>query len=199
MYCKCVETLNREEKNSEVLRVINHAIVLKFDTSKLIILSDLDKTRCISINTVKYNIYKGINFICLCRIARITENVTLKLATDYLLELVRIEQFERHSEVFKLKHTKHREGCKFTKVSTLQTLCQQQIFVQGIHDRKYLSLVKKGTLPKDLFLNRPKRYNHLNHFTFTDIFQIYCTNNEATILSCSKPMSHLGPNAVHNI
>ena len=143
MYCNCVETLNREERNTEVLRVISNSIVLKFDTSKLVVLSDLDKTRCISINTVKYNIYKGINFICLCRIARITENVTLKLATDYLLELVRVEQLERNSEVFKLKHSQHREGCKFTKVSTLQTLCQQQIFVQGIHDRKYLSLVKK--------------------------------------------------------
>ena len=61
--CNCVNTLRRNEKNVEIIGEINSATLLKFDTSRVIIFSDLDDRKNISINTVKYVIYKGTNYM----------------------------------------------------------------------------------------------------------------------------------------
>jgi hypothetical protein len=196
--CNCVNTLRRNKKNSEIIRIINTTITLDFNTSRIIIFSDLDDRKNICINTVKYVIYKGTNYICICRLTAITPRVEFKIATDYLLVLEKLKVFQPHSEAFRLKYSEHRTKCKVEKISSLQTICQQKCFLLGLNNKNFVKLVKEGEIPEEIYENRPKRYNHLNFFSFSDIFQIYCSASQAKVLSCARPMSHLGPDAINH-
>ena len=71
-------------------------------------------------------------------------------------------------------------------------------FLLGLNNKNFVNLVKEGEIPKEIYENRPKRYNHLNFFSFSDIFQIYCSASQAKVLSCARPMSHLGPDAINH-
>jgi len=196
--CTCINNLTRKERSKEVIRIIENSIKLRHKTTRLIILSNSDTTAKISVNTVEYTIYKGINYICLCRIQNISPKIEIKLAFSFLTFFERLQTVNEFGEAFFLKGFGHKKDCTNWKLASLKTLCYFQIFLQGISDQKLSLMVKKGELPEILLKERPKRLNHLAFYSFEDLFQIKCSSIHQKIPSCNNTLPHLGIQMMFN-
>lgn len=189
--CECIGNLTNEDRHQEIIRILSDCKVLFPKTSVIIIYSKVDENVGACINTVRYNLRPGINKICLCGLYREHLEIKLKLTTHYLTCIEEIKSRKEGTQIFIIKGIYHNIDCPNQKVTSLLHSSYFQLLVEGYSEKKIENLVKQGILPKEIYEQRLKWYNHLSRFGFKDIFNVWIPLTTNKIPSCKKPIPHL--------
>jgi hypothetical protein len=153
--CDCVNALRHEDREKELIRVINTRIFLQKDTETILILSHLDFAK-IGINSILYEIKRGLNKICYCAVRKLPYKVEFSLSNYFLTFLTSIPCNIPKTEVFSLKGRGHMRTCEYSQIPSLQTFSYFANYSKGLVNKDLKTLAEKGELPWEVFYKRPE-------------------------------------------
>lgn len=189
--CNCNKKLSKEDQYREVVRCLGHSKNINNDTVNIIIYSKIQDKTQISLNTVRYDLDYGINYICICGLYRGKIRVDLKIVAHYFSKIEEIESRYKDRQFFILSSFNHRIDCKNRSIPKLLELSYFGLIVKGETENSIEKAVNEGEIPREIFDQRLKWHNHLGLFKFKDIFHIYLPLTSNGLRGCKFPIEHL--------
>jgi len=169
--CECVTRLKHEEREKELVRIVNTKIRLQEDTEKILICSHLEFAQ-IGLNSITYEIKRGLNKICYCAIRKLPYRVELNLTNYFLAYLTSIPCNVPKTEVFTLKGKGHKNTCEYSQLPTLQTLSYFANYSKGVTNKDLRILAEKGDLPLEIFHMRLNSHCYLTYVEHSDLIHM---------------------------
>jgi len=191
--CECFENLTFDNKQKLIQHSLSTCHVIDKSTKTIIVFSNIDEVITLAVNTVRYNIQKGANRICVCTFSILKSAPNLRINTHYLTKLVKIPSVQKNTEVFIAKGWFHDRNCINSQPISLKTLCYFQVFLNysPITGLVLKRLAEQGTIPKSIAENRLPCYSHFGYFKFNQVFNLWCPALNTTFVSCQQPEKHL--------
>ena len=189
--CVCKKRINREFKYQEILRVLSESQVIGTDTKEIFIYSKVQEKIEISVNTVKYRLYPGINKICICALYRDYLGFSLRITAHYLTKIEEIKGTVKGKQFYVVKGVNHKKQCKNNRIPSLFDISYNSLLTAGIAEKELGLMSKRGEIPRDVYEKRMPWYNHLGFYSFEDIFNVSIPMTDNIIRSCKKPLQHL--------
>jgi hypothetical protein len=188
--CVCINLLTYEEKLEWLDRILASRFSIHKNTEKILIVSNIDEAKC-GLNNLGFLIKKGINVTCLCALKELHYDFNLKLSSYFLSTLKPIESSIANCQAFKLSGIDHKNICKNSELPSLIEICFNKLYSEGCQDSHVKKFMKQGTLPKGLYVRKPKTFVHLPYFEIHSLLNLFVPFPLPYTLACSKPQEHL--------
>lgn len=189
--CLCSENLTFENKEKELARIVNSKIVLEETTTGIIILCHLENST-VGVNSIPYDVKRGINKLCYCAARKLAFRSDLILTSYLKCRLIKVPCTIKDTEAFTLIGHGHEHSCEYSKVPKLIETSYFSLFLAGANNRKIKELFEDGSIPQEIYKKRPKIYCYR---AFCDIGDLVHMPSRsfllAYIIACENPLDHL--------
>jgi hypothetical protein len=195
--CTCIENLDWEEKDREIVNVVNNRVVIDRGVQKLVFISASSTAR-VCFNNVAISINQGITYLCICNLRSLPFQVDITLTSDFLSILKPMPCQIPNTKAFIIVPNGHKNSCKNRTVTNLKTLAFYSLYLRGCTNKNFSDLTASGGLPETLFQEGPDVLGQMFHCTISNLVHIYPHFPPIYIPTCDNPNTHLLYYVDHN-